>query len=122
MKFADFLNENSEENDNTVGSFINTVEKNIADQAKNSDIYTDGDIYVIDYKKTDEVVETKEILGFFIYKKDADQGDDFYIGKYIHRVSKNETDILIDDIKDSFTTIADCDLYIKNKLKGNILK
>jgi hypothetical protein len=48
--------------------------------------------------------------------------DDFYIGKYIYRIAKGEADILVDDVKASFTTIADADLHIKNKLKGNIPK
>lgn len=122
MKFAQFLIENDEAKSILLGDYIDTIEKEIVEKAKSSDLYADGDLYVIDYTKKDAEVNTKEILGYFIYKKDAEEGDDFYIGKYIYRIAKNQTDILIDDVKDSFTTIADADLYIKNKLKGNILK
>lgn len=122
MKFAQFLIENDEAKSILLGDYIDTIEKEIVEKAKSSDLYADGDLYVIDYTKKDTEVNTKEILGYFIYKKDAEEGDDFYIGKYIYRIAKNQTDILIDDVKDSFTTIADADLYIKNKLKGNILK
>lgn len=122
MKFAQFLIENDETKSILLGDYIDTIEKEIVDKAKSSDLYADGDLYVIDYMKKDAEVNTKEILGYFIYKKDAEEGDDFYIGKYIYRIAKSQTDILVDDVKDSFTTIADADLYIKNKLKGNILK
>lgn len=122
MKFAQFLIENDETQSTVLSDIVAQVEKEISAKAKNSGLYTDGDLYVVDYTKADAEVTTKEILGYFIYKKDAEEGDDFYIGKYIYRIAKGEADILVDDVKESFTTIADADLHIKNKLKGNIPK
>lgn len=125
MKFAQFLlteNDDDTNSPTTVGDIIDIVDKKIADKAKDIDVFIDNDLYVIDYVKKDEEFTSKELLGYFIYKKDADEGDDFFIGKYIYRVAKDEVDILIDDVKGSFTTIADADLHIKNKLKGTTLK
>ena len=80
MKFAQFLIENDETQSTVLSDIVAKVEKEISAKAKNSDLYTDGDLYVVDYTKADAEVTTKEILGYFIYKKDAEEGDDFYIG------------------------------------------
>lgn len=125
MKFAQFLlteNDDDTTKPTTVGDIIDIVDKKIADKAKDIDVFIDNDLYVIDYVKKDEEFTAKELLGYFIYKKDANEGDDFFIGKYIYRVTKDDVDILTDDVKGSFTTIADADLHIKNKLKGTTLK
>lgn len=115
MNFKTFLLEAASK----LSDYISIITKEIKTSVNDEDLFTDGSLYLIDYSKLDDEVG-KEINGYFIYKKDASNGDDFYIGKFIYRVDKKKADILIDDVNKQFTTIADTELYIKNTLKSKI--
>lgn len=88
-------------------SVIAEIKNALKEVTEDTKISTDGDIYIA---KQDD----KEYLGYFVYKKDLDEQDDFYVGKFIYRVSEQKLDSLIDDIEESFKNLADAEAYIKS--------
>lgn len=103
-------NDNQTTNDASSDSVISEIKKSLTELTKTKDISTDGDVYLA--KKDD-----KEYLGFFVYKKDLNEQDDFYVGKFIYRVPEKKFDNLLDDVKESFKTLSDAETYI-NSYKG----
>lgn len=88
-------------------SIIGEIKTALKDVTEDSKISTDGDIYIA---KSD----AGEYLGYFVYNKDLDEQDDFYVGKFIYRVKEQKLDSLIDDIEESFKTLKDAEDYIKS--------
>lgn len=101
---------NEGESDSIIGE-IRTALKDVTEDSK---ISTDGVVYIA---KQDD----KEYLGYFVYKKDLDEQDDFYVGKFIYRVKEQKLDSLIEDIEESFKTLKDAEDYIAS-YKGQKVK
>lgn len=122
MKFIDFLRESEEVKDDksvTVGSIRTSILKKLESESKDLDIFIVDEIYLIDYTKPDEAVKSDDVAGYFIYKEDSAEQDDFYYSKFIYRVAGDNVDIEYDeDNENSFTTLADLTLSLK-KLKAN---
>lgn len=99
----------SENNDeSTVDSVLSEIKSALKDVTEDTDIVTDGDIYIA---KED----SKEYLGYFIYKKEiGEEQDDFYVGKFIYRIKEQKLESLVDDIEESFKNIAEAEAYIKS--------
>lgn len=131
MKFAQFLKEaidskenNQEEsgdekkNDDlkvAVESAVAIINKN----AKTMKIFPVKEVYLLDQKDINDELKAEDLAGYFIYKNNIGSQDDFYIGKFIYHIKNDKIDILLKDISDTFKTISDTELHIKNKLKGN---
>ena len=99
----------------SVKEYADVIVKKINERLKAEEFYSDDDPYFVNG-------DDKEILGYFIYKKtEVTESDDFYIGKFIYRIESSDIDVSF-DIDKSFTTFADVNLYIKNTLKGELLK
>lgn len=91
-----------------VDSVLSEIKTALKDVTEDSDIVTDGDIYIA---KED----AKEYLGYFIYKKAiGEEQDDFYVGKFIYRIKEQKLESLVDDIEESFKSVADAEEYIKS--------
>lgn len=97
-----------EKSENTSNSIIAEIKSALKQVTKDTDIVTDADVYIAKH-------DDKEFLGYFIYKKEiGDEQDDFYVGKFIYRVTEQKLESLIDDIKESFKNLAEAEEYIKS--------
>lgn len=123
MNFKEFIIESKlkeeDHQSNTIDDLHKKIESTINELVKKDNLYTDGYTYFVDYKNKTDVLTGKDIIGYIIYKND--ESDDFHVGQFIYRIKTEKIDIVTDD-KLTFTTIADIDIHIKNKLKGHILK
>lgn len=98
-------NKNAEDTSDSIIGEIKTALKQVTEDA---DIVTDADVYIAKQ-------DAKEYLGYFVYKKAiGDEQDDFYVGKFIYRVTEQKLESLIDDIKESFKNLAEAEEYIKS--------
>ena len=89
-----------------------TLASKIKSFAADNDIIADTKIYTLASKNESETI------GYFIYSKE-NESDTYYLAKFI---DGEKFEALLDDIKETFTTIADTELHIKNKLKGKEYK
>ena len=120
MKFLQFLKESEDQkNENTLTQLINMSRSLIEKNSKQMKIYPVKEIFLIDYKNKDEDVNKDDLVGYFIYKNELGEQDDYYIGKFLYHIKSQKIDILTNDIKDSFSTISDTETYITSNLKGH---
>ncbi len=120
MKFVEFLKENEEgTSENTIGDIRANIISKLKEESKNLDIYIVDELYFVDYKSEDDIVEDNDVAGYYIYKNKIGELDDFYYSKFIYRVQEDSIDITYDeDNDDSYKTLADITIDL-TKLKVN---
>ncbi len=117
MKFSDFLKEDVDNENDPSKQILSKVVELISKNSKTMKIFPVKELYLIDHKSSDETFKD-DLAGYFIFKNNIGSQDDFYIGKFIYHIDNEKIDIMLKDIKNNFSTIADVELHIKNNLKG----
>lgn len=114
---TDVTESDSDEVFNPLMNEIKNIVATINGDAKKLKIFPVKDLYILDYKSADEEVDTKEIIGYFLYKDTMDKQDDYYISKFVYNVQSKHIDVNIDtENREPIATIGDAEIKL-NKLK-----
>ena len=117
MKFRDFLMEEDTEK-NTLVSVYDSIIEHIGSEAKQLDIFPLTDLYFEEYKTLEAELSGNKITGYFVYKKDFGNQDDFYYAKFVYDTSKNDLDLTVDNDENSKSYTSVVDIYNEFKKMG----